>query len=331
MQYLGENRISADQFVEGILSGDKVHISKALSLVESSRDSDLPLKLSVLEGIFHKSGNAVRIGITGAPGVGKSTFIESLGSLLLSRGLKLAVLTIDPTSQRSQGSILGDKTRMAQLSKSENAYIRPSAAGSNLGGVAHHTRESILICEAAGYQVVIVETVGVGQSEIEVRNMVDFFLLLLMPGGGDELQGIKKGIVEMADCLVINKADGENLTKARQAQAVYQNALHFLTPVNSKWEPQVFTCSALEKQGLEQIWSNVESYMEQMKANGLLEQQRAHQRLEWMGDCIKQAISRQLKLDGAQTGGFEQLKNEVEAGKVLPNRAAELVLQQLIS
>jgi LAO/AO transport system kinase len=329
MQYFGENRISADQFVEGILSGDKVHLSKALSLVESSRDSDLSLKLSVLEGIFHKSGNAIRIGITGAPGVGKSTFIEALGSLLLSRGLKLAVLTIDPTSQRSHGSILGDKTRMAQLSKSENAFIRPSAAGRNLGGVAHHTRESILICEAAGFEVVIVETVGVGQSEIEVRKMVDFFLLLLIPGAGDELQGIKKGIVEIADCLAINKADGENLSKARQAQATYQNALHFLTPVNSKWEPKVFTCSALENQGLEQIWSNVESYLEQMKANGNLEQQRAQQRISWMEDCIRQAISRQLRLSEEQAGGFEQLKNEVEAGKILPNTAAELVMQKL--
>ena len=330
MQYFGVNRISADQFVEGILSGDKVHLSKALSLVESSRDSDLSLKLSVLEGIFHKSGNAIRIGITGAPGVGKSTFIEALGSLLLNRGLKLAVLTIDPTSQRSQGSILGDKTRMAQLSKSENAFIRPSAAGKNLGGVAHHTRESILICEAAGFEVVIVETVGVGQSEIEVRKMVDFFLLLLMPGAGDELQGIKKGIVEIADCLAINKADGENLSKASQAQATYQNALHFLTPVNSKWEPKVFTCSALENQGLEQIWSNVESYIEQMKANGNLEQQRAQQRLSWMEDCIRQAINRQLRLSEEQAGGFEQLKNEVEAGKMLPNTAAELVMQKLV-
>jgi LAO/AO transport system kinase len=218
---------------------------------------------------------------------------------------------------------------MAQLSKSENAFIRPSAAGRNLGGVAHHTRESILICEAAGFEVVIVETVGVGQSEIEVRKMVDFFLLLLIPGAGDELQGIKKGIVEIADCLAINKADGENLSKARQAQATYQNALHFLTPVNSKWEPKVFTCSALENQGLEQIWSNVESYLEQMKANGNLEQQRAQQRISWMEDCIRQAISRQLRLSEEQAGGFEQLKNEVEAGKILPNTAAELVMQKL--
>ena len=329
MQYFGANRISADQFIEGILSGDKVHLSKALSLVESSRDTDLSLKLSVLEGIFHKYGNSIRIGITGAPGVGKSTFIEALGLLLLSLGKKVAVLTIDPTSQRSQGSILGDKTRMAQLSKSEYAFIRPSAAGRSLGGVAHHTRESILICEAAGFDVVIVETVGVGQSEIEVRNMVDFFLLLLMPGAGDELQGIKKGIVEMADSLVINKADGEYQTKAQQAQSTYQNALHFLTPVKSEWEPKVFTCSALENRGLEQIWSDVESFMNQMETNGYLEQQRAQQLISWMEDCIKLAISRQLKRSGPLTGGYEQLKNEVEAGKILPNRAAELILQNL--
>jgi LAO/AO transport system kinase len=331
MQYFEENRISAEQYANGILAGNKVYLSKALSLVESSRESDLPLKHEVLTRLLSASGKSIRIGITGAPGVGKSTFIEALGLQLLAHGHRLAILTIDPSSQRSQGSILGDKTRMEQLSKSEHAFIRPSAAGSSLGGVAHHTRESILICEAAGFDVVIVETVGVGQSEIQVRNMVDFFLLLLIPGAGDELQGIKKGIVEMADALVINKADEENQLKAKQAQVIYQNALHFLTPASSQWEPQVFTCSALNKQGLEQIWANVESFKEQMLANGYLEHQRAQQRLIWMEDCIKTAIARQLKPGEEHADELEMLRNEVEAGKLLPNSAAEMVLQRLVN
>ncbi len=329
MQYLDRNSISAQEFIDGLISGDHLLLSKALSLMESNLERDSELKMAVLEGILSHTGNAIRIGITGAPGVGKSTFIEALGLQLLRQGLKLAILTIDPTSQRSRGSILGDKTRMEQLSKSDNAFIRPSAAGNSLGGVAYHTRESILLCEAAGFEVIIVETVGVGQSEIEVRNMVDFFLLLLIAGAGDELQGIKKGIIEMADCLVINKADGENREKARQAQAMYQNVLHFLTPVSHQWQPQVFTCSALNSQGLEPIWSNVEDYKQQMQASGYMDQQRAQQRIDWMEDCIKLAISRRLKLLDKQEGVLEKLRGEVKAGKLLPNRAAELVLQNL--
>ena len=322
--------MSADDYIDGVLSGNKVFLSKALSLAESTLQSDMELKQAVLEGVLPKTGQAIRLGITGAPGVGKSTFIEALGLLLLKMGYQPAVLTVDPSSQRSQGSILGDKTRMEQLSRSEKAFIRPSAAGKSLGGVAHHTRESILLCEAAGFDVVIVETVGVGQSEVEVRNMVDYFMLLLLAGAGDELQGIKKGIVEMADSLVINKADGDNLQLALQAQTVYQNALHFLNPANSEWSPPVFTCSAKNNEGIDQIWANVETYIRQMKANGYLEYQRQQQRLLWMEDCIKQAISRYLGPNKSDASDIESLRKQVKQGNLLPGKAAEIVLQQLM-
>lgn len=330
MQYLGKNRINAEQFTRGILSGDKVLLSRALSVIESSLESDKTLKFEILEGIVHRTGGSIRLGITGAPGVGKSTFIENLGMLLISNGHRLAVLTVDPSSQLSQGSILGDKTRMEQLSKSEAAYIRPSAAGKSLGGVAHHTRESILLCEAAGYDVVIVETVGVGQSEFQVRHMVDFFLLLLLAGAGDELQGIKKGIVEMADCLVINKADGENLENAQQARSIYQNALHYLTPKSSQWEPQVFTCSALNREGIDQVWSNVKSFKGLMESNGYFEKQREQQRIVWMEDSLKQAIEQHLRWSKDGKGKMELLTEQVKAGEMLPTKAAALILQELL-
>jgi len=319
-----------EYYLNGVLSGDRVYLSKALSLAESTLEADLELKHAVLEGILPQTGKAIRLGITGAPGVGKSTFIEMLGLLLLEKGYKPAVLTVDPTSSRSQGSILGDKTRMEQLSKSNEAFIRPSAAGKSVGGVAHHTRESILLCEAAGFDVVIVETVGVGQSETEVRNMVDFFLLILIAGAGDELQGIKKGIIEMADSLVINKADGENRQKALQAQSIYQNALHYLNPVNSQWLPRVFTCSARNNQGIDLIWQNVESFVELMKSSGYLEQQRQQQRLMWLEDCIQRAINRYLKLEDNKARGIEDLQEQIKQGTLLPNKAAELIVQQLI-
>jgi len=319
-----------EYYLNGVLSGDRVYLSKALSLAESTLEADLELKHAVLEGILPQTGKAIRLGITGAPGVGKSTFIEMLGLLLLEKGYKPAVLTVDPTSSRSQGSILGDKTRMEQLSKSNEAFIRPSAAGKSVGGVAHHTRESILLCEAAGFDVVIVETVGVGQSETEVRNMVDFFLLILIAGAGDELQGIKKGIIEMADSLVINKADGENRQKALQAQSIYQNALHYLNPVNSQWLPRVFTCSARNNQGIDLIWQNVESFVELMKSSGYLEQQRQQQRLMWLEDCIQRAINRYLKLEDNKARGIEDLQEQIKLGTLLPNKAAELIVQQLI-
>ncbi len=330
MQYLGENRLSAGKYIEGLLASDTVILSKALSLIESRLSTDRALSLQVLEGILPNTGQSMRVGITGVPGVGKSTFIESIGLYLVDGGHKVAVLTVDPSSQRTKGSILGDKTRMEQLSKSSNAFIRPSAAGKSVGGVAHHTRESILLCEAAGYDVVLVETVGVGQTETLVRDMVDFFLLLMMAGAGDELQGIKKGIIEMADALAITKADGENLKQTKQAQAIYENALHLLTPANSLWVPPVLTCSAKNNKGIDEIWTSIESYSDLMNTSGYLEMQRREQRLKWMQECIRLSIDIHLEQKQDNSSKIDHLSQAVKEGKLLPQKAAAVILEELL-
>ena len=329
MQYLEPNKISADQYVQGVLEGDLVILAKALSLMESSRPVDEQLKVKVLERILPKTGNSFKIGITGAPGVGKSTFIEALGLMLSGKSYKLAVLTIDPSSRRSGGSILGDKTRMEKLANTPGTFIRPSASGNNLGGLALHTRESILLCEAAGYDIVLVETVGVGQSEVEVRDLVDYCLLLLISGAGDELQGLKKGIVELADGLAINKADGDNLQEARLTQTSFQNALHYLLPGQNQWQPKVFTCSSVLNTGVDDIWSDIELYRQQMQSSGYLDKMRKEQRAIWMDDCINQAIDRHLKFN-ENNSLISQLKEQVEEGSLLPNKAAEVVLEKLL-
>lgn len=329
MQYLEPNKITADQYVNGVLDGNLVLLAKALSLMESSRPVDVPLKMAVLEGILHKTGSSFKIGITGAPGVGKSTFIEALGLILAGKGYKLAVLTIDPSSKRSGGSILGDKTRMEKLASTPGTFIRPSASGSNLGGLALHTRESILLCEAAGYDIILVETVGVGQSEVQVRDLVDYCLLLLISGAGDELQGLKKGIVEVADGLAINKADGDNFQETKLTQAAFQNALHYLLPGQNRWQPKVFTCSSLQKTGLEDIWKDIELYRQQMQTSGYLDELREQQRLIWMDDCIGLAIKRRLNLN-EQEGLIKQLKEKVKDGTLLPDKAAEVVIEKLL-
>lgn len=329
MQYFEKNRISTESYIKGVLNGDTVILSKALSLVESSLDSDQAAALEILEGLHSKTGQSIRVGITGAPGAGKSTFIESLGLFLVNQGHKVAVLTVDPTSLRTKGSILGDKTRMAQLSKTK-AFIRPSSTGTSLGGVAHHTRESILLCEAAGYEVVLIETVGVGQSEVLVRDMVDFFLLLILAGAGDELQGIKRGIIEMADALAITKADGENLARAKRDQAVYSSALHLLTSPNSSWSPPVLTCSSKNNEGIEDIWAIIQDYYRQMSKNGFLQSLRQDQQVKWMRDCIRLGIERHLnrKSDSVK---MDQLKQQVREGSLLPIRAAVVILEELIN
>jgi len=313
-----------------MLASDTVILSKALSLIESRLSTDRALSLQVLEGILPNTGQSMRVGITGVPGVGKSTFIESIGLYLVDGGHKVAVLTVDPSSQRTKGSILGDKTRMEQLSKSSNAFIRPSAAGKSVGGVAHHTRESILLCEAAGYDVVLVETVGVGQTETLVRDMVDFFLLLMMAGAGDELQGIKKGIIEMADALAITKADGENLKQTKQAQAIYENALHLLTPANSLWVPPVLTCSAKNNKGIDEIWTSIKSYNDLMNTSGYLEMQRREQRLKWMQECIRLSIDIHLEQKQDNSSKIDHLSQAVKEGKLLPQKAAAVILKELL-
>ena len=266
-------------------------LSRAITLVESKLASDQELAQEVINQVLPHAGNSVRIGITGVPGVGKSTFIESFGNYLIrEQGKKLAVLAIDPTSQRTGGSILGDKTRMESLSTNPQAFIRPSPAGKSLGGVTRSTRETIILCEAAGFDAVIVETVGVGQSETAVHAMVDFFLLLMLAGAGDELQGIKRGIMEMADAIAITKADGENAMKAKAARAEYQNALHLYPVAASGWLPKVLVCSAVAQTGLDTIWQTIADYLTLTQQNGFFEKKRRDQNLQWMYEAIRQGL-----------------------------------------
>lgn len=266
-------------------------LSRAITLVESRLPSDQELAQEVIRVLLPHAGNAVRVGITGVPGVGKSTFIEAFGLYLIrEQQKKLAVLAIDPTSQRSGGSILGDKTRMDALATNPQAFIRPSPAGKSLGGVTRSTRESIVLCEAAGFDMIVVETVGVGQSETAVHGMVDFFLLLMLAGAGDELQGIKRGIMEMADAIAITKADGANVDKANAARTEYQSALHLYPKAVSGWLPQVSTCSALSKTGLDSIWQAIYDYLQLTQGNGYFEQKRRNQNLQWLQEAIRQGL-----------------------------------------
>ncbi|MFK7952166.1 MAG: methylmalonyl Co-A mutase-associated GTPase MeaB [Ekhidna sp.] len=288
-----------------LFQGDRVALSRAITLVESKRSDHKKLAGELIDLIINKTGNSLRIGITGVPGVGKSSFIESFGKHLTKMGKKVAVLSIDPSSSRSKGSILGDKTRMDELSIDPNAFIRPSASGSNLGGVASNTRESILLCEAAGFDVILVETVGVGQSETVVKDMVDYFLLLMLAGGGDELQGIKRGIMEMADHILINKADAGNLEMPKRAQRDYKNAVHLFPPNEADWIVPVGLCSAIEKTGLDDAWEKMLRYQESTSTNGWFEENRKRQRSKWFHERIRA----QLEIDFFSREG---IKEEIE-------------------
>ncbi|MEM6815041.1 MAG: methylmalonyl Co-A mutase-associated GTPase MeaB [Bacteroidota bacterium] len=268
-----------------LLNGNRAILSRAITIIESKRRDDQKMAADLIDLIISETGKSIRIGITGVPGVGKSSFIEVFGILLTNMGKKVAVLSIDPSSNRSKGSILGDKTRMEKLSKEPNAFIRPSSSGTSLGGVASSTREAILLCEAAGFDIIIIETVGVGQSETVVKDMVDYFLLLMLAGGGDELQGIKRGIMEMADHILVNKADGENLIKAKQAAKEYQNAVHLFPPNNASWEVPVSICSAAENTGIKEVWSKIEKYSEHTK-NEWFEQNRQNQNIKWFHERV---------------------------------------------
>ena len=282
--------LGVEDYVNGILKGDRVLLSKAITLIESSLARDFELSQQIIEKCLPFAGNSIRIGITGVPGVGKSTFIEAFGSHLTAMGNKIAVLAVDPSSEISRGSILGDKTRMEKLAVDENAFIRPSPSAGSLGGVARKTREIIVLCEAAGFNIVLVETVGVGQSETAVHSMVDFFLLLMLAGAGDELQGIKRGIIEMCDGMAINKADGDNLNKAKAARIQYQNALHLFPPPASGWKPKVETCSAITKTGIDQVWEMIQQHEKLLKSTGHFELKRNSQQRYSMLDTINQAL-----------------------------------------
>jgi LAO/AO transport system kinase len=324
---LNNSRFSVTEYSTGILSGDRIILAKAITLVESSLPEDQSLAAELMDKILPHTGNAIRIGITGVPGVGKSTFIESFGKHITHQGRKIAVLTVDPSSQITKGSILGDKTRMEELSKNPLAFIRPTASGNVLGGVAGRTREAMLLCEAAGYEIIVIETVGVGQSEVAVRNMVDFFLLLMLAGAGDELQGIKKGIMEMADAVVITKADGDNVKHATQARAEYQHALHLLPSKNSGWTPPVLTCSATSNAGIDEVWKMVVSYRSKTTATGYFEHNRQLQNTVWFREYFLQLLQTDYLRFEKNKALLEALAQQVGEQKISPHRAAQQLLE----
>lgn len=282
--------LTAEDYVEGILNGDRTILGQAVTLVESNLPSDQLIAQKVIELCLPHAGNSIRVGVTGVPGAGKSTFIEALGTELCHQGKQLAVLAIDPSSERSKGSILGDKTRMNELSVENNAFIRPSPSAGSLGGVARKTRETIVLCEAAGFDTVLVETVGVGQSETAAHSMVDFFLLLQVTGTGDELQGIKRGIMEMCDGIAINKCDGQNVERAQAARVSFKNALALFPPTESGWKPYAETCSSVEKTGIQDVWNMIEEYIRYTRANGYFDHKRTQQAKYWMYETINSSL-----------------------------------------
>ncbi|MEZ5057871.1 MAG: methylmalonyl Co-A mutase-associated GTPase MeaB [Saprospiraceae bacterium] len=319
-----------DQLVAGILSGDMIALSRSITLIESTRPDHQEIAEQIIEKCLPFTKESYRIGITGTPGVGKSTFIEALGTKLTAKGKKVAVLAIDPSSQVSRGSILGDKTRMEQLSRDPLAFIRPSPAGDSLGGVARKTRETIILCEAAGFQHIFIETVGVGQSEITVHSMVDLFLLLLLPGAGDELQGIKRGIVEMADIVAVNKTDGERLDLAKRAKREYYNALHLFPPKESGWAPKVELCSAVENTGIEEIWEQVEQFFTTIKENNFYKTHRREQARFWLMETIKSNLLTVFFKNDAVQSSFAALEEEVLQSKKSPFKAASELLKKFL-
>ena len=318
---------SVSEYVEGILQGNRVVLSQAITLIESTKIEHQKIAQQIIEQCLPHAGKSIRIGITGAPGVGKSTFIEAFGTQITKEGHQVAVLAIDPTSQTSHGSILGDKTRMFHLSTDEKAFIRPSPAGDSLGGVARKTRESIVLCEAAGFDVIIVETVGVGQSETAVHSMTDFFLLLLLPGAGDELQGIKRGIVEMADLIAVNKADGDHAQMAKQAQAFYKNALHLLPMKENGWTPQAVTCSALSKNGIADIWQLITDYQRFTKDNNFFYAHRKAQSHYWLTESIESALHNLFYKDPSVSAAFLGIEQQVLEGHISSFRGAEALMR----
>ena len=314
-----------------IVAGDRAALARAITLVESEQPDHLVEAQALIAEVLDKTGNALRVGITGVPGVGKSTFIDALGTMLVDKGHRVAVLAVDPSSSVSGGSILGDKTRMGRLARMDNAFIRPSPTSGTLGGVTKKTRESMLLCEAAGYDVILVETVGVGQSETVVADMVDFFLVLMLAGAGDELQGIKRGILEVADMLAINKADGDNLKPALLAQASYAGALRLMHAGRSDWQPPVVTCSAQEGTGLEELWAHVLEHREQLESSGGLADKRRAQQVRWMWQMVDDGLRAALDGDPEIRTRVQELQSHVAEGTLAAPAAAQQVLALLIT
>lgn len=321
-------KLSVEDYSQGILEGNLTILSKAITLVESNSSEHFDISQEVIKRIMPATGKSVRIGITGAPGAGKSTFIEAFGTYLCRLGLKVAVLAIDPSSVITKGSILGDKTRMELLSREPNAFIRPSPSGGTLGGVARKTRETILICEAAGYDVVLIETIGVGQSEITVRSMVDFFMLVIIPGSGDDLQGIKKGVVELADMLVINKADGDNINRANLTRHQYAMALEMLSPATDGWKTLARTASALTGMGVADIWSDINQFVDFTKRTGTFDKRRNEQLLHWVHSIIQNELIDRFYHHPKVSEILKATEADVLSAEITPTNAVSLLLNK---
>ena len=322
----GRAGLGIADYVEGVKAGDRSILARAITLVESTKAEHRALAQTVLQDLLPATGQAIRLGITGVPGVGKSTTIDQLGINLIEAGKKVAVLAVDPTSKRTGGSILGDKTRMTRLAQSANAFIRPSPTSGTLGGVARKTRETMALAEAAGFDVIIVETVGVGQSETTVADMVDFFLVLLLAGGGDDLQGIKKGIIEIADMIAINKADGDNVARAEAAAAEYRAALSILTPQSATWRPPVVTISGRTNLGLDTLWAQIEEHRQKTTATGEFAERRRTQALSWMHDMLEDRLMEALRSNPRVAEALPGLEDDVRHGRLLPTLAVERIL-----
>jgi LAO/AO transport system kinase len=312
--------------IRGVRAQDRRLLSKTITLIESSRRDHQQWARKIVDELLPHTGNAVRLGITGVPGVGKSTFIERLGLSLVEAGHRVAVLAVDPSSSRSGGSVMADKTRMEKLSVAQKAFIRPSPSGGTLGGVARKTRETMLVCEAAGFDVIIVETVGVGQSETTVASMVDFFLVLMLAGAGDELQGIKRGVLELADALAINKADGDNIANARKAAKMYENALQMLQAPSPNWKPPVLTCSALEMRGIAEIWQTIMKFHQKLSASGELKDKRQKQSLDWMWSLVEDGLKERLYKNPEIKKRLNKITRAVAKGETAPTLAADKLL-----
>jgi len=329
MEFQRKNRFTADYYIDGINNGDRLVLSQSITIIESGLDDDKIIANKIIETILPKTGNSIRIGITGVPGVGKSTFIEVFATYLTSMGKKVAVLAIDPSSKKSKGSIMGDKTRMPELSNNPDAFIRPSAAGAYTGGVGSKTWESLLTCEAAGYDIIIVETVGVGQSETMVREIVDFFLLLSLAGAGDELQGFKRGIMELADAVLITKADRENLKNANLAKSQFSSALHLFPAPVSGWSPTVSVCSAIENKGIKETWSMIVDFVTFTKKGNYFEDNRKQQMVNWMYEVIEQHFKLKYLQNQEISDKLRLLEKEILKENISPIAAAEQIIKKI--